>query len=445
LFWYIEKHMLTEKIRSVFLFAKAHKKLSLTLFAAALAAFVWLMAAGSGGKTEVLATAAVSRGTVVKILNATGIVTPEVGAIVKTGSRATGIIRKMHVRVGDQVRKDQVIAEIDSRELEAQVQEASASMIRADVEYERVMTSYPLQIKEAGAQAASAKASADYHDLNYKRRKELVDQDLDARDTLDVARQQYIAATQALAAARASLNRLEAEFVLQRESAAQSRKQATAALNTARIRLDYATIRSPLDGVVSQVTAQEGETVVAGLQVANLITVLDPSRLEMWVYVDETDVGQVRPGMPVEFTVDSLPGTTFQGQVRLVYPEPEIRDSIVYYQTVVPLDKDTALQLKAEMTTQCRVIVGSRENVLIVPNEGVKWVGGEQVVYVLRQKGGVEPVRVTFGMRGAVNSEVLEGLREGDVIATRLILSAQDNVPQNPTALGGRPGGMGRR
>ncbi|MDR1241347.1 MAG: efflux RND transporter periplasmic adaptor subunit [Deltaproteobacteria bacterium] len=437
--------MLTEKIRSVFLFARAHKKISLALFAVILAALVRFLLTGSGGKTEVLATASIRRGTVVKILNATGIVTPEVGAIVKTGSRATGIIRKMHVRVGDHVLKDQIIAEIDSRELEAQVQEASAAMIRADVEYERITTSYPLQIKEAGAQAASAKASADYHDLNYKRRKELVDQDLDARDTLDVARQQYIAATQTLAAARASLTRLEAEFVLQRESAAQSRKQAAAALNTARIRLDYATIRSPIDGVVSQVTAQEGETVVAGLQVANLITVLDPSRLEMWVYMDETDVGQVRPGMPVEFTVDSLPGTTFRGQVRLVYPEPEIRDSIVYYQTVVPLDKETALQLKAEMTTQCRVIVGSRENVLIVPNEGVKWVGGEQVIYVLRQKNQVEPVRVTFGMRGAVNSEVLEGLQEGDVIATRLILSARDNVPQNPAGIGGRAGGMGGR
>jgi multidrug efflux pump subunit AcrA (membrane-fusion protein) len=200
-----------------------------------------------------------------------------------------------------------------------------------------------------------------------------------------------------------------------------------------------------MDGVVSQVTAQEGETVVAGLQVANLITVLDPSRLEMWVYVDETDVGQVRSGMPVEFTVDSLPGKTFTGQVRLIYPEPEIRDSIVYYQTVVPLDKETALQLKAEMTTQCRVIVGSRENVLIVPNEGVKWAGGEQVVYVQRQKGQVEPARVSFGMRGTTNSEVLEGLHEGDVIATRLILGTQSNVPQNTANLGGRPGGMGGR
>ncbi|MDR2825347.1 MAG: efflux RND transporter periplasmic adaptor subunit [Deltaproteobacteria bacterium] len=437
--------MLIEKIWSVLVFARSNKKISIAVLAILAVLLFWFLFKGSGSKTEVIATAAVHRGTVVKTLNATGIITPEVGAIVKTGSRATGIIRKMHVRVGDQVLKDQIIAEIDSRELTAQVQEAEATMTRADVEYERIMAIYPLQIQEARAQAASAQASADYNDLNYKRRKELVEQDLDSRDTLDVAKQQYIVAAQNLVAAKASLKRLEEEFIRQQESASQARKQAAASLTTAKIRLDYATIRSPIDGVVSQVTAQEGETVVAGLQVANLITVLDSSRLEMWVYVDETDVGQVKSGMPVEFTVDSLPGKTFKGQVRLIYPEPEIRDSIVYYQTVVPLDKESALQLKAQMTTQCRVIVGSRENVLIIPNEGVKWVGGEQVVYVQAKNGSVTPVRITFGMRGTENSEVLEGLQEGDIIATRLVLGAQNNVPQNPASLGGRPGGVGGR
>ena len=328
--------------------------------------------------------------------------------------------------------------------------EAEAAKIKADIEYERVLVSYPLQIAEARAQVASARASSDYQALNLKRRRQLVEQDLDSRDTLDVAQQQSVAATQTLLAAQATQRRLEAEFARQKESAAQAKKQAEASLATARIRLEYATITSPMDGVVSQVTAQEGETVISGLQVTNLITVMDPSRLEMWVYVDETDVGQVQPGMPVEFTVDSLPGKTFGGQVRLIYPEPEVRDSIVYYQTVVPLSKETALQLKAEMTTQCRVIVGSKQNVLTVPNEAVKWVGGEQVIFVVGRNNQVTPVRAELGMRGSAGSEVLSGLNDGDVVATRLIMGDDITsgiaVPASSSAarpMGG-PGG-GRR
>lgn len=442
----MEAGNLKRKLDGLKKLALAHKKISLALGALLLALLLWLIFGGNGGgKTQVLATAAIRPGTVVKSLEATGVVTPEVGAIVKIGSRTNGIINKMHVRVGDNVIAGQVIAEIDSRELMAQVNEAEASLSRAEVEYDRILVTYPLQIAEARAQVASAKASADYNELNYRRVKQLVDEDLDARDTLDVARQQMVAATQTLVAARASQSRLEQEFERQKLSAEQSRRQAEASLATARIRLDYATIRSPMNGIVSQVTAQEGETVVSGLQVTNLITVIDPSRLEMWVYVDETDVGQVKPGLPVEFTVDSLPGKTFSGEVRLIYPEPEVRDSIVYYQTVVPLSKETALQLRAEMTTQCRVIVETKENVLALPNEAVKWINGEQVVFKVDQRGGVTPVSVSFGLRGSSSSEVVAGLVEGDLVATRLVLSGSDAAgAAAPRALGGM-GGMGRR
>jgi HlyD family secretion protein/macrolide-specific efflux system membrane fusion protein len=72
-----------------------------------------------------------------------------------------------------------------------------------------------------------------------------------------------------------------------------------AARDSLRVRLSYTEVKSPIDGVVSQIAAQEGEMIVAGLQVANLVTVIDPTRLEMWTYVDETDIGQVAPGMAV--------------------------------------------------------------------------------------------------------------------------------------------------
>jgi HlyD family secretion protein len=292
---------------------------------------------------------------------------------------------------------------------------------RARIEQERILVSYPLQIKEAAANVAAARATSEYANLSYKRQLELTGRKMDSQSNLDSAQERAVSGTQSLAAAQAVLQRLEEEFVRQKASAEQNRIQAEASLTAAEIKLSYATIASPMNGVVSQIAAQEGETVVAGLQVANLITVIDLSRKEMWVYIDENDVGQLQPGMKVDFRVDALPGRVFHGEVRRIYPEAEIRDSIVYYQAIVPLSKEDSLALRSEMTTQCTVYVENKENVLVIPNEAVKWVDGAEVVFVQRG-GGAVPVQARLGMRGAASSEVLEGLREGDVVATRLVL-----------------------
>ena len=206
--------------------------------------------------------------------------------------------------------------------------------------------------------------------------------------------------------------------------------EAEAALNSAKICLSYTFIYSPLTGVVSEVTAQEGETVVAGLQVANLITVLDPTKLEMWIYVDETDIGQVQPGLTVEFYVDAYPDDIFPGVVDQIYPQPEIRDNIVYYRALVKLPAESAAKLRPEMTTQCRIIVQSKDNVLIIPNNAIKWVNDEQVVYV-RSGGGHKVVRPQLGLVGPDVSEVLDGLKEGDEVATRLNIIG-DNGKEKP-------------
>jgi multidrug efflux pump subunit AcrA (membrane-fusion protein) len=421
--------------------ARRRKLTLLILFAFLVGAFWFIYQKTSAVSTQMLASDVVRRGTVNKTLSATGIIKPEVGATVKIGSRSTGIIRKMHVRVGDTVTEGQIIAEIDSRELEAVVAESEAALKRAQIEYERILASYPLQIKEAEAKVASAKATAEYAELSYKRQMELTGRNLDSQNNLDLAREKAVTGVQALTVAKATLDRLEEEFIRQRASAEQSRIQAEASLATARIKLSYATIRSPMNGVVSQIAAQEGETAVAGLQVVNLITVVDLSRKEMWVYIDENDVGQLTPGMQVDFRVDALPGRTFSGRIYRIYPEAEIRDSIVYYQTIVPLSKEDSLALRSEMTTQCTVYVESKENALLVPNEAIKWINGSQVVFV-RRGNVVLPVQVLFGMRGTESSEVLEGLEEGDVVATRLILG-EDVTSGMPVASAALPAGPG--
>lgn len=343
-------------------------------------------------QTKVLATARVEKDTVSRVLEATGIIKAQVGASVKIGARATGAISRVYVRVGDRVKKGQVVAEIDARELQA-------------------------QREEAAARVRLAEAKAQFTGITLPRHESLTKQGLQAQSILDETRQNHNIARAEAAAARASLATLD-------------------------VRISYTKIVSPIDGVVSQVTAQEGETIVAGLQVANLVTVLDPTRLEMWIYVDETDVGRVRQGLPVEFRVDSQPDANFKGAVDRVYPEPEIRDNIVYYKALVTVDRDQAERLRPEMTTQCSIVVDTREAVLAVPNQALKWVAGVQTVFVVdkTQPEGVRRVEPKLGLPGLEKSEVLEGLAEGDEVATQIVLPGQEK-PAEAKKTDDKPGG----
>lgn len=339
-------------------------------------AFWWHHQRGRQAVIHIEETAAVDRGPVRRVLQQTGIVKAQVGAQVKIGARATGTIERMLVKVGDRVQANQLVARIDRRELE-------------------------LQRRETAARLRQAEAEAAYRQSNYHRLQQLAGSRIIAIDELEDARRQA-------------------------EAAAAGRDAERAALAALDIRLSYTEIRSPIAGKVSQVTAQEGETVVAGLQVANLITVLDPTRLEMWIYVDETDVGQVKPGQPVEFRVDAYPREVFHGEVATIYPEPEIRDNIVYYQAIVRVSPEQAEKLRPEMTTQVEIVVQQKPDVLRLPNRALKWVEGQQWVFVQRPDGSVARVQPKLGLLGQPYSEVIEGLAAGDRVATRLDLPGAD-------------------
>lgn len=351
------------------------KKLIFILIAALLTGGgIWYFTGGQAkGTIKVIKTATIKRGEVTKILEATGIVKAQVGAQVKIGARATGVLDSVPVKVGDHVKKGDLIAEIDSRELRARIAEAAANL-------------------------RQEQARLTYMEQNLPRTRSLVQQKLAAQDALDIAKQDADMARHSVASYRAKLQTLN-------------------------VQLSYTKIYSPIDGVVSQVAAQEGETIVSGLSVSNLITVLDPTRLEMWIYVDETDVGRVALGLPVKYTVDAFRERVFEGTVNRIYPEPEIRDNIVYYRTLVRVTEDQAEFLRPEMTTQCKIIVETKENVLAVPNTALKWVANRQVCFVVDNPE-VEPREVSpeLGLVGLEMSEVLSGLNEGDVVATQLVL-----------------------
>lgn len=346
----------------------------------------WSQKNNAAAGPRVVASEKLKRGPVREVIEATGIIKLQVGAEVKLGAQATGLIQKMLARVGQRVSKNELVAVIDDRVLQTQKTRIEADMRKwqASVEYAKKILTRQQEL----------------------RMKNTLDQ-----DTLD--------------------------RTMEKSLIAQAEHQALAGqLKETETKISFTKIISPINGVVSQVTAQEGETVVTGFQVVNLVTIVDPTALEMWIYMDETDVGHVQPGQLVEFRVDAYPEETFRSTVKQIYPKPEIRDNIVYYQTLVPISEEQARKLRPEMTTHCRVVTVDKADVLALPNTALKWVNSEQVVYVKKTDAAgqtkYEPVKPTLGLVGLTHTEALDGLKEGDEVATQLILpqSEPDKKPK---------------
>ena len=221
--------------------------------------------------------------------------------------------------------------------------------------------------------------------------------------------------------AKANLNRLKEEYKVKLKSFESNIKAVKEALEKAKIKLSYTEIYSPIDGIVANITARKGETVVAGLQVANLITILDPSKLEVRIYVDETDIGKVKVGQKVVYYTDAFPNKLFEGFISRIYPEPIVKENIVYYLAIVKVKPKYVKYLRPEMTVYAKVITGVKKNVLLVPNTALKFESGKQYVYKVEKD---KPIKtfIKVGTMGEKYTEVIDGLREGDIVATKLIL-----------------------
>ncbi len=322
--------------------------------------------------TKVLETAKVEKDDIRGVLVETGIIKPQVGAVVKIGARATGTIVRMNVKIGDRVKKGQTIALIDDREIRYTIEQQKAAL-------------------------AEAQANYNYARINYERENELLKQEYTTKDSVDKAKNQF-------EAAKAKID----------DYTAQIKQQET--------KLTYTRIYAPINGIVSDVTAQEGETIVAGLQVANLVTVLDPTLLEMWIYIDETDVGRVKLGQESEYYVDTFPNKIFNGSIEKIYTQPVVKDNIVYYLAIVKVPREDALMLKPEMTTHVKIIFDEKKDILTAPNAAIKFEKGKQIAYKVIGPDKVQKVEIKIGIRGEEKTEILSGAKEGDELAVKLIL-----------------------
>jgi macrolide-specific efflux system membrane fusion protein len=310
-------------------------------------------------------TAKVVRRDIGSTVLATGIIKPQVGAEVKVGSRVSGVVKKLRANIGDYVHAGQVIAELDNAELQAKLNQNIAAMNKAEADYE-------------------------YAKLNMERQKSLLEQNY-------ISQQQYDIAENTFKISGAQL------------------KQAEANVEVARVQLSYTTIYALTSGIISSVSTQEGETVLAGLAAPTFVNIIDLNRLEVQVYVDETDIGKIFTGQEVTFAVDTYADTDFKGKVTAIYPKAVIQDNVVNYIVVVEIEDFQDKILRPEMTTTVTIYLESRKNVLTVPSRAITREKGERFVTVVDGDAQINK-KIKTGWYDNSYTEVTEGLEEGETI-----------------------------
>jgi multidrug resistance efflux pump len=290
---------------------------------------------------------------------ATGNVRPQVGAEVKVGTRISGRVEKVLVDIGDRVEKGQILAELEKHELQSAVDKAAAALTAARAKL-ALLRKGARNEEIAAAEAAVDQAQAVLHTarLELKRKQTLAAKKLISQEALDNAKRdvQVAEAKSAAAQSTVALKRklyLPEEISLARAHVAEAR----AALETAKIRLGYATIRAPIRGVVATVSIQSGETVSAGLHAPTLVKVIDLSKLQVEAYVDEVDIGRVKVGKRATFTVDTYPQKEFKGRVQAIYPNAVLRDNVVNYLSIIAFSEPIR-NLRPGMTANVTIQTG---------------------------------------------------------------------------------------
>jgi HlyD family secretion protein len=285
---------------------------------------------------------AVSRGDVVATVEATGTLQPL--DTVQVGTQVSGTIASIGTDFNQLVKRGQVLATLDPAIFQTQIDQAKATVIRLESEVERAQVQY-----EDAA-------------LKLTRAEQLAAEQLLAQQEVDTARSTARVAQTALTGAKAQLN------------------QAQAALTQANVNLSHTVIKAPADGIVLSRAVEVGQTVSASMQAPTLFIIArDLTRLELQARVDESDIGGVKPGAPVTFTVDAYPRREFTGKVRLVQLQPQTVQNVVTYTTVIDVPNDDEL-LKPGMTSTVSIQVERAANTLRVPAAALRFTPTEQVL-----------------------------------------------------------------
>lgn len=372
----------------------------------------------------------VTRGPLLVTIEASGTLMPE--EVVDVGARVAGRITRFgvdpkdssrHVDYSTDVDEGTILAYIDDLELSALVDEAKANLARANASLNQART----QLKQA------------------QRNRLRVE---DVRRQTFVPEEEYDAVITAHEAAQSMVEVAEADV-----------KVAEVALAKANINLEYTVIRSPIKGVIVDRRVNVGQTVVANLNAPSLFLIAkDLTRMEVWVSVNEADVGQLREGQKVTFTVDAFRNKAFEGRIGQIRLNASVTQNVVTYPVIVKTENDDGKLLRPYMTANLKFHVDRRDNVLMVPNAALRYTPDperiapeyrdsmpsedssgasrakrEPIVWVV-EGGFAKPVKLSTGITDGKHTEVVEVL-QGEISEGTEVITGEEEVKSNEEAV----------
>lgn len=323
-------------------------------------------------------------------VTATGTIEPVTSVTV--GTQVSGIVSRLFVDYNSVVKKGQVIAELDKTNLISELNTAKANL-------------------------SSAQSSLKYETENYKRYKTLFDKGLVSADEYENARLSYDKALQTVNTSKESVQK-------------------------AQTNLGYATITSPIDGVVLSKAVEEGQTVAASFSTPELFTIAQNlTDMRVIADVDEADIGDVKEGERVTFTVDAYPNDTFEGEVTQVRQEATTTNNVVTYEVVISAPNND-LKLKPGLTANVTIYTAEKQGVLSVPSKALRFtptqetvgkmkiqdVNGKNKVWTI-EGNTIKAHTVQIGMSDGINTEIISGISEGSIIVTGVEEISADAEP----------------
>ncbi|OGP76127.1 MAG: hypothetical protein A2V86_02205 [Deltaproteobacteria bacterium RBG_16_49_23] len=318
---------------------------------------------GEKGANNRFRTIKVERGEISSIVTATGTINPVITVLV--GSQISGTIKALNADFNSRVNEGQVIAQIDPAIFEAQVEQGKANLLNAQAN----LLNSQANIKNGQANLSKAEIAIVEAKRTLERNRDLIERKVIAQATLDTAQTNYDTAIAQRDVAKAQLESARSQV----ESSKAQVEQAKAGLKVAETNLRYATIRSPVNGVVISRNVDVGQTVAASLQAPTLFTIAkDLTRMQVDTNVSEADIGRVVQDQDATFTVDAYPDRTFRGKVSEIRNAPITIQNVVTYDVVIQVD-NSDLRLKPGMTANVSVQIEHKGNILKIPNSALRF------------------------------------------------------------------------
>ena len=372
---------------------------------------VGLIAATRGGtKIDPAKLAKVEKGDLAKSVVATGKVTPITKVEVK--SKASGIVKKLFVEYGDQVKKGQLLAQLDKEEIQAQVEQTRAGLAASEA-----------NLKSSEADYERSKIDAEGPDVPllkraYERAVGMAKEGVVSTSALEDAQKNYELALNKQNVAKAQLTVMKAKIAQSQAQVAQDR----AHLNQLEEQLSYTDIESPIDGIVLSRDVEIGDAVssilVLGSGATLVMTLGDTSEVYVKGKVDESDIGKVYLGQPARIKVESFKDKTFNGKVTKISPMGVEKDNVTTFEVRVSINNPGG-ELKAEMTANAEIILEEHKNVLQIPEGAILYDKDKKASVEIPDpsaKDGKKKLAVNIGISNGAKTELLSGLKEGDQV-----------------------------